>query len=64
MCTKTPHGALGRPCEDCLGDRISWTAQQANRERSALTPLWARQRRFRVRLATDEMVRRWMPLTA
>ncbi len=51
MCTKSPHGALGRPCEDCLGDRISWMAQQANRDRAALTPLWARQRRFRVRLA-------------
>jgi hypothetical protein len=63
MCTKTPHGALGRPCEDCLGDRISWMAQQANRDRTALTPLWARQRRFRVRLASTEMIRR-LQLTA
>lgn len=56
MCTKSPHGAHGRPCEDCLGDRISRTADLANRDR-ALTPLWARQRRFRVRLATAEMLR-------
>jgi hypothetical protein len=63
MCTNTPHGALGRPCEDCLGDRISRTAQQAIYDRNALTPLWARQRRFRVRLASAEMVRR-LQLTA
>jgi hypothetical protein len=59
MCTKSPHGALGSPCEDCLGARISWMAQQANRDRAALTPLWARQRRFRVRPAYTEMVRRY-----
>jgi hypothetical protein len=38
-------------------------AQQANRDRTALTPLWARQRRFRVRLASTEMIRR-LQLTA
>jgi hypothetical protein len=63
MRTTTPHGAHGCPCEDCLGTRISLTAEQARRNRS-LAPLWARQRRFRVRLATDEMVRRRVPLTA
>ena len=62
MCTKSPHGAHGRPCEDCLGDRIDRTVRLANRDR-ALTPLWARQRRFRVRLATAEMLRR-TPMTA
>jgi hypothetical protein len=56
MSTNSPHGAHGCPCEDCLGDRISRTAELANRDR-ALIPLWARQRRFRVRLATDEMHR-------
>jgi hypothetical protein len=63
MCTKSPHGAHGRPCEDCLGDRISRTAELANRDRS-LTPLWARQRRYRVRPAYREMLRRSAPLTA
>jgi hypothetical protein len=62
MCTKTPHGAHGRPCEDCLGDRIARTVDMANRDR-ALTPLWARQRRFRVRPAYVEMLRS-VPLTA
>ncbi len=56
MSTDSPRGARGCPCEDCLGDRISRTADLANRDR-ALTPLWARQRRFRVRLATAEMLR-------
>ena len=60
MCTKSPHGAHGRPCEDCLGDRISLAAELANCER-ALTPLWARQRRFRVRPAYVEMLRRVPP---
>ena len=63
MSTNSPHGAHGCPCEDCLGTRISLTAEQANRDR-ALAPLWARQRRFRVRLASDEMVRRSVALTA
>ena len=62
MSTNSPLGAQGCPCEDCLGDRISRTAELANRDR-ALTPLWARQRRFRVRLATSEMLRS-APLTA
>jgi len=62
MCTEFPHGAHARPCEDCLGDRISQTAELANRER-ALTPLWARQRRLRVRPAYVEMQRSG-PLTA
>ena len=56
MSTMSPLGAHGCLCEDCLGDRISKTAELANRDR-ALTPLWARQRRFRVRLATVEMLR-------
>jgi hypothetical protein len=62
MSTMSPQGAQGCPCEDCLGDRISRAAELANRDR-ALTPLWARQRRFRVRLATVEMLRS-APLTA
>ena len=62
MSTYSPQGAHGCPCEDCLGDRISRVAELANRNR-ALTPLGTRQRRFRVRLATVEMLRR-MPLTA
>jgi hypothetical protein len=56
MSTNTPHGAHGCPCEDCLGARISLTAELASRDR-ALIPLWARQRGFRVRLATVEMQR-------
>jgi hypothetical protein len=56
MSTYSPHGAHGCLCEDCLGDRISRSAELANRDR-ALIPLWARQRRFRVRLATVEMLR-------
>jgi hypothetical protein len=62
MSTYSPLGAHACPCEDCLGDRISSVAELANRNR-ALTPLWARQRRFRVRLATVEMLRR-IPMTA
>jgi hypothetical protein len=62
MSTTSPQGAHGCPCEDCLGDRISRSAELANRDR-ALIPLWARQRRFRVRLATVEMLRS-APLTA
>ena len=62
MCTESPHGAHERPCEDCLGDRISQTAWLATCER-ALIPLWARQRRFRVRPAYVEM-HRSVPLTA
>jgi hypothetical protein len=62
MSTTSPQGALGCPCEDCLGDRISRTADLANRDR-ALTPLWARQYRFRIRLASVEMLRS-VPLTA
>jgi hypothetical protein len=57
MSTTTPHGAHGRPCEDCLAARINQTAELANRDRSPI-PLWARQSRFRVRLATTEMLRR------
>jgi len=62
MSTNYPHGAHGCPCEDCLGDRISVTAELANRDR-ALLPLWARQRGFQVRPATVEMLRS-TPLTA
>jgi len=62
MCTKSPHGAHGRPCEDCLGDRINRTVDLARRDRS-LIPLWARQRRFQVRPAYVEMLRR-EPMTA
>lgn len=62
MSANTPHGARGCPCEDCLGARIRMTAEMANRDRS-IVPLWARQRRFRVRLASTEMMRR-VQLTA
>jgi hypothetical protein len=57
MNTTTPHGVHGCYCEDCLGARIRLTAETANRERR-IVPLWARQRRFRVRLATEVMLRR------
>ena len=57
MSTKSPQGAHGCPCEDCLGDRISQMAAMANHDRAPL-PLWARQRGFRVRPATVEMLRR------
>jgi hypothetical protein len=57
MCTMSPQGAQGCPCEDCLGDRISQMAAMANRDRAPL-PLWARQREFRIRPATVEMLRR------
>ena len=57
MHTTTPHGVHGCCCEDCLGNRIRLTAELANRERTPV-PLWARQRRFRVRLATEVMRRR------
>lgn len=63
MSTNSPQGAHGCPCEDCLGDRISRSAELANRDR-ALLPLWARQRRFRVRLAAVEMQRSSVVLTA
>lgn len=56
MRTYSPQGAHGCPCEDCLGDRISRSAELAKRDR-ALLPLGARQRGFRVRLATVEMLR-------
>ena len=62
MSANTPHGARGCPCEDCLGARIRMTAEVANRDRT-LVPLWARQRRFRVRPAVVEMTRR-VTLTA
>ena len=57
MITTTPHGVHGCYCEDCLGNRIQRTADLANRQRQ-IVPLWARQRRFRVRLATEVMQRR------
>jgi hypothetical protein len=57
MNTTTPHGVHGCYCEDCLGNRIRLTVEMANRERR-IVPLWARQRRFRVRLASDVMLRR------
>jgi hypothetical protein len=57
MSTTTPHGAQGCPCEDCLGARIHRTAELATRDR-VIRPLWARQRQYRVRLATDTMLRR------
>jgi hypothetical protein len=53
----TPLGAQGCPCEDCLGDLIIRYAGIAACERH-LMPLWARQERFRVRLASDGMLRR------
>jgi hypothetical protein len=57
MSTNTPHGAHGCFCEDCLGTRIRLAAELAQDGRQ-LVPLWARQRRFRVRLASDVMTRR------
>ena len=57
MHTTTPHGVHGCYCEDCLGNRIRLSAEMANRDR-LIIPLWARQRRFRVRLATEVMRRR------
>ena len=57
MITTTPHGVHGCYCEDCLGTRIRLSAELANRDR-LIVPLWARQRRFRVRLATEVMRRR------
>ena len=57
MHTTTPHGVCGCCCEDCLGNRILITAELAGRDRHII-PLWARQRRFRVRLASDVMRRR------
>jgi hypothetical protein len=62
MSTASPHGARGCSCEDCLGARIRMTAEMANDGRT-IVPLWARQRRFRVRLARSEMLRA-VPLTA
>jgi hypothetical protein len=62
MSANTPHGARGCPCEDCLGARIRMTADMASNGRT-IVPLWARQRRFRVRPAASEMMRR-VPLTA
>jgi hypothetical protein len=56
MNTTTPHGVHGCYCEDCLGTRIRLTVEMASRERR-LVPLWARQRRFRVRLASEVMLR-------
>ncbi len=56
MSTTTPHGAQGCPCEDCLGARITRFAGLASLERR-IVPLWARQERFRVRLASDGMLR-------
>jgi hypothetical protein len=45
------------PCEECLSKRIQLTAAMATPERP-LVPLGVRQRRYRVRLATDGMQRR------
>ena len=45
------------PCEECLTNRIQLTAAMATPERP-LVPLGVRQRRYRVRLATDGMQRR------
>jgi hypothetical protein len=56
MSTYTPLGAQGCPCEDCLGARIIRFAGLAALERR-IVPLWARQERFRVRLASDGMLR-------
>ena len=57
MSTATPQGAQGCPCEDCLGARITLTAAQAINGRK-VTPLWARQRRFRARLVSAGVFRR------
>jgi hypothetical protein len=56
MSTKTPPGAQGCPCEDCLGARIIRYAGWATLERR-IVPLWARQERFRIRPASDGMLR-------
>jgi hypothetical protein len=53
----TPLWCTCSSCEDCLAARINRTAALANRDR-APTPLRARQRQFRVRLAAFEMARR------
>ena len=45
------------PCEDCLGNRIRLAAALAAPDHP-LVPLSVRQRRYRVRLATDGMQRR------
>ncbi len=45
------------PCEDCLSNRIRLCAAMAAPEHP-LVPLSVRQRRYRVRLATDGMQRR------
>lgn len=57
MSTHSPRGADGCPCEDCLATRILMTADQARRDRRVM-PLWVRQRRFRIHLASLEMLRR------
>jgi hypothetical protein len=62
MCTDSPHGAQGSPCEDCLGDRISRTAERANHDRTP-PPLWVRQHTWRVRPAYVAMLRA-VPLSA
>jgi hypothetical protein len=57
ICTHTPPGADGCPCEDCLAARIQMTAEMAGRDRMVM-PLWVRQRRFRIHLASLEMLRK------
>ena len=57
MSTTTPHGAQGCPCEDCLGARITMSADMAIDGRT-IAPLWARQRRFRARVVSAGVLRR------
>jgi len=57
MSTTTPHGAQGCPCEDCLGARVTRSAELALTGRR-VAPLWARQRRFRARIVSAGMFRR------
>ena len=57
MSTRTPHGAQGCPCEDCLGARIQLSAELALTGRS-VAPLWARKYGFRARIVSAGMLRR------
>jgi hypothetical protein len=56
MTTTAHHGVHGCYCEDCLGSRIRNDVEPANPERPD-DRVRAR-RRFRVRLASDVMLRR------
>ena len=57
MNTTAHHGVHGCYCEDCLGNRIRTNTEPASPEHQ-IDPVRTRQRRFRVRLAGDRMLRR------